>query len=89
MSPDQRFPKVARASSATIGKVSRGEHEPPRRPRRRGARQPQQPVTSIRVRPDVWERATALAEHPRNIQIISAEEVIVWNHPAPWPRRQS
>lgn len=82
----QRFPETARPDEKTVQKVAAGaaRESPPRR--RRQKRQSKAPeLTSTRVDPRVWRTALGLAAHPRNIQIVSETEVIVWNHEAPWP----
>lgn len=80
-----RFLDVARPDERTVQKVARDESAPvpppPRRWRRRGPPE----VTSLRVNSEVWETAKSLTPDPRCIQIISDEEVIVWNHRPPWP----
>lgn len=83
-----RLPEVARVDERTVQAVARGEKMPPR-----GRRWPRRgppgsgPVSSLRVNPDVWRTARELAgDDPRCIQIVSEEEVIVWNHGPPWPR---
>lgn len=81
----QRFDEAARPSEGTVQKVARGEHEPPKRRRTRRARTPEPELTSLRVNAEVWKTALALASSPKHIQIVSAEEVIVWNHDPPWP----
>ena len=81
MSP--KVPEVARLSEATVQKVAAGEVTTPRQRSKAGAIVGELTVTTVRR--DVWERAVALASDKRNIQIISAEEVVVWNHGPPWP----
>lgn len=84
---DPKLPEVARVDEKTVQKVARGEKMPPRPPRHRWpGRGPPRDLTSIRVDPEVWKAARGLTQDPRCIQIVSAEEVIVWNHGPPWPR---
>lgn len=67
-------------------KVAAGEvRESPPRKRHRKRRTTAPEVTSTKVDPRVWRVALRLAANPKHIQIVSAEEVIVWNHEAPWP----
>lgn len=81
-----RLTDVARVDEKTVQKVARGEKVRPRtrkhRPERRG---PPLAVTAVKVDPEVWDTAKGLTHDPRCIQIVSEEEVIVWNHGPPWP----
>lgn len=85
----QRFDEAARPSVGTVQKVARGDHQPPRRRRKRRTRTPEPEITSLRVNAEVWQTALRLAASPKHIQIVSEEEVIVWNHEAPWPGRRA
>jgi len=83
------FHEVAVPSEKAVKKVA--EHKPPKPPRRR--RGPPTgsvsgEVTYTQVRRDVWEEARRLATHPSHIEVLGPEEVIVWNHPPPWPGSQ-
>lgn len=83
--------QVATASEPTVQRVARGETPPPPKRRRSPASSPKV-VEEWTARPSdsLWQRAqdVVLARGvPRNcVQVISASEVIVWNHPAPWPK---
>lgn len=80
----RRLPETARVDEKTVQKVAAGEvPSPPRR--RRKPIVPAEPITTLRVNEEVWAIALGLAEQPNHIQIISEDEVIVWNHPRPWP----
>lgn len=83
------LPEVARVDDKTVQKVARGEKMPPRPPKRRwpGRGPPVAEVRHVRVDPEVWTTARGLTQDPRCIQIVSATEVIVWNHRPPWPGR--
>lgn len=89
MQPDPpRLPQTVTVHESTVQKVATGEHRPPQR-RRRKRGPPSGSVsaemTYVQVRPDVWAEARRLAQHPSHIQVLGSEEVIVWNHPPPWP----
>ena len=81
-----RLPDVARVHEKTVQEVARGEKvAPPRTRKHRPERRGPPAITAIRVDPEVWDTAKGLTHDPRCIQIVSEEEVIVWNHGPPWP----
>lgn len=82
----EKFHEVARPDEKTVQKAAAGEVQPPPRRRRKaraGAIEAEVRVTTVNR--EVWAEAQRRAEHPSHIQIISSDEVVVWNHPAPWP----
>lgn len=85
---DRRIGRIVRLHESTVQAAASGAH------RGRARRKPSttsggiaaELTYSIKVRRDVWSRALELAADPRFIQIVSKEEVIVWNHAPPWPK---
>lgn len=80
------FPKVTRVHEKTVKAVAEGEHKRQRRRSKRGAIVSD--LVVVRVDSRVWDKARELAAKPSHIQIINETLVIVWNHPAPWPKRE-
>lgn len=78
------LPEIASVHEDTVQAVARGEVEPPPRRRRRSTRPvPVAGKWGIRVHPQVWAQVRGV---PMNrVQVVSEYEVIIWNHPAPWP----
>lgn len=82
----------ARASlhEKAVQKIARHEHDVPRRRRTRGAAKSSR-VTLIQARLeealDEPVRSEVLSLEPDRscVQVISRTDVVVWNHPAPWP----
>jgi hypothetical protein len=67
-----------------VQKVAKGDvHLPRQRPTRGRQRLP---GTSLRVHPEVWRMVRELSINSAHIQVLSETDVIVWNHPGPWPR---
>lgn len=77
---------VASLDEKSVQKVARGEHDLPVPHHGRGPSK-NSPVTRLQVRPEVMREVKKLHADPRHVQIVSTNEVIVWNHPAPWPER--
>lgn len=80
-----RMQKTASLDEGTVQKVARGEHEIPRQRRRSSSGQQVLATSQVTVHRDVWRMVKENSLNPRHIQILSEHEVIVWNHPAPWP----
>lgn len=90
MTPGERpFHEVAVPSEAAVKKVA--EAPPDETRRRRGP--PKGVVagemTYVKVNAEVWREALRRTERLAHIQVVSETEVIVWNHPPPWPRAVS
>lgn len=75
--------------------VARGEIAEPQPPKRRRRRRADvneglwRSITDLKSIPNqtLREHAMQMEVPPRHVEVIGPDEVIIWNHPAPWPRR--
>lgn len=72
----------------TVQKVARGDVTPQRRTRRAAGNRSSR-VTTVRLDDRVWAVLKQQGTDLRCVQVVAPTEVIVWNHPAPWPERSN
>lgn len=82
------IPKDATVHEKTVQAVAAGKpplKAPPRRRRSTDSTEQVLSATYTRVQPDLWRMVKDLRIAPNHVQVLAWNDVIVWNHPAPWP----
>lgn len=86
MNADVKFPDVSSLHETAVQAVARGEVQ---MPKVRRARRHRESVRKVQVDQDVWREALLIVQQrgftPRHIQVVNEKQVVVWNHPSPWP----
>jgi len=85
------LPDVASLHPSAVQAIAKGEVDPPKKERKRRDRGHR----SSRVRsnasiydqmlPEVAEKVRAMDPDLRHVQVLNSGNVVIWNHPAPWP----
>lgn len=79
--------KSASLHEELVQSVARGEFEAPRKPRsRKPSPHGEVTVTVLNplIRDYIDDEVTNLDLNWRCVQVISSDQAVIWNHPAPW-----
>jgi len=85
------LPDVASLHPTAVQAIAKGEVDPPKKERKRRDRGHRS--SRVRTNASIYDamteevavRVRALDPDLRHVQVVSPTNVIIWNHPAPWP----
>ena len=79
------FVDSASLHESAVQRVAAGETELPRRGRGPDKRPRLRTTTDFELNPEITKALRAANVPISHVQILGPDDIIIWNHPAPWP----